>query len=73
MFGNCVCIQKAEIIEKPVEEPKGLKIGKGKLPDEDDSRDGAILKPVIIEPEVIEIHLWHIQLNFTAKKQVYVT
>jgi len=46
-------IQKTDIIEQYADEPKGLKVGKGKLPDEGDGRDGAVLKPVIIEPEVI--------------------
>lgn len=46
-------VQKAELIENPAEEAKTLKLGKGKLPDENDNRDGATLKPVIIEPEVM--------------------
>lgn len=49
----CVIIsKKSEAIEKPAEEPKILKMGKGKLPDDEDTRDGATLKPVIVEPEV---------------------
>ncbi|EDW50927.1 GM26811 [Drosophila sechellia] len=43
--------KKTDIIEQYAEEPKGLKVGKGKQPDEGDGRDGAVLKPVIIEPE----------------------
>lgn len=35
-----------------MEKPKGFQIGKGKLPIDEDTRDGAKLKPVIVEPEV---------------------
>lgn len=61
-----VISQKTEAIEKPVEEPKTLKMGKGKLPDDEDTRDGATLKPVIVEPEVshIFIYIYRKFLNF---------
>jgi len=50
--GIYVELQKSEIIEQPMEQPKGIKIGKGNLPVEEETRDGAKLKPVIVEPEV---------------------
>lgn len=47
-----IVLKKTEVIEQPAEEPKTIKLGKGKLPDDEDTRDGATLKPVIVEPEV---------------------
>ncbi|KAH8384331.1 hypothetical protein KR093_001928, partial [Drosophila rubida] len=44
-------IESNKIIVEELEQPKSIKIGKGKLPDEGDNRDGATLKPVIVEPK----------------------
>lgn len=51
------CSQKEAAIEKPAEEPKGFKVGKGKLPDENNERDSATLRPVIIEPPTVRINI----------------
>lgn len=48
----CCTIQKEAAVEKAAEEPKGFKVGKGKIPEKVDNKDSATLRPVIIEPEV---------------------